>query len=500
MNREVELKFELGPDGPGSIERVPTLKAASRQEQDQRTVYYDTPGGKLRKRGFSLRVRKTPSGFVQTLKPLTPGAGLFARDEWETEVATIDPEVRALARTPLADLADGKRIKKLIPVVTSEMRRTSWLLNEPDSSLQLDLDQGLIEGGGREQTVAELEIEVRRGDPGAAARLARAISNATPLRIGVLSKAERGFALASGVAAKVRKAEPVSVDTRMSVAEGFAAIVSACLRHYRLNEPLVIAEMDPAALHQARVAMRRLRSALTLFKPVVSDADFPRLRQELRWFTNHLGDARNLDVYLAGGMIETGRAQLEAKRERAYRTVIRTMNSKRLRTLLLDLVLWASLGQWRSGVKSIGALPRYAVKRVDKLWGGIEAAGERLAIMDEDSRHRLRIEVKKMRYALEFFRALFRSEAEDQERFADSIEDLQESLGGLNDIVTARRFAMHDEAGDQRQERRLVRQAERAFRRLVEIGPYWQRAAWPLFTTGMKRRPRTVSPAWLEKP
>jgi inorganic triphosphatase YgiF len=444
-------------------------------------------------------VRSTPSGFVQTVKPLAPGAGLFARKEWEAEVESIDPNLGALADTPLADLADGKRLRKLVPVVTSEVRRTSWLLNEPDSSLQLDLDQGLIEGGGREQPVSELEIEVRRGDPEAAAQLARTISNSTPLRIGVLSKAERGFALASGAAGKVTKAEPVAVDARMSTAEGFVAIIAACLRHYRLNEPLVVAAKDAAALHQSRVAMRRMRSALTLFKPVLSDTEFPRLREELRWFTNRLGDARNLDVYLDDGANEKDRAEIEAKRDRAYRAVIRSTNSKRLRKLMLDLVLWASLGEWRSGVKSIGALPRYAVKRVDKLWNGIEAAGERLAIMDEDSRHRLRIEVKKMRYALEFFRALFRSEAQDQERFADAIEDLQESLGALNDIVTARRFALHDEADDQRKERRLVKQAERAFSELVEIGPYWQRAAWPLFTSGMKRRPRGVSPAWIEK-
>jgi inorganic triphosphatase YgiF len=337
----------------------------------------------------------------------------------------------------------------------------------------------LIEGGGREQPLAELEIEVRRGDPEVAARLARLIATSTPLRIGVLSKAERGFALASGAAGKVTKAEPVRVDVRMSVAEGFAAILTACLRHYRLNEPLVIASKDTAALHQSRVAMRRLRSALTLFKPVVSDGDFSRLREELRWFTGRLGDARNLDVYLQRDLDEASRAELEAKRERAYRAVIRSMNSARLRKLLLDLILWASLGQWRSGVKSIGALPRYALTRVDKLWGGIEAAGERLAIMDEDSRHRLRIEVKKLRYALEFFQALFRSEAHEQKRFGASVEDLQESLGALNDIVTARRFAFHDDAGDQRKEQRLVRQSERAFRRLAEIGPYWHRTTAP---------------------
>ena len=80
-------------------------------------------------------------------------------------------------------------------------------------------------------------------------------------------------------------------------------IANACIQHYRLNEPLVIATRDAAALHQTRVAMRRLRSAFTLFRPALHGAEYQRLRNELRWFTAQLGDARNLDVYLGAGPV-----------------------------------------------------------------------------------------------------------------------------------------------------------------------------------------------------
>ena len=126
---------------------------------------------------------------------------------------------------------------------------------------------------------------------------ARRLSERVPVRLGVLTKAERGARLSAGKSRKVTKSEAVDINSRMTVAEAFGVIVSACIKHYRLNEPLVIRDSKVEALHQARVAMRRLRSALTLFKPAIEDVEFEHLRQELRWFTGELGDARNIDVY-----------------------------------------------------------------------------------------------------------------------------------------------------------------------------------------------------------
>jgi CHAD domain-containing protein len=104
----------------------------------------------------------------------------------------------------------------------------------------------------------------------------------------------------------------------------------------------VIATQDPAALHQARVAMRRLRSAFTLFRPVIVDERFPELREDVRWFTDQLGHARNLDVLLkrTGDRSEALRTLLEAERERAYAQVLEALGSARLRRLMLDLVGW----------------------------------------------------------------------------------------------------------------------------------------------------------------
>ena len=204
----------------------------------------------------------------------------------------------------------------------------------------MDFDEGEIAGGDNSQRLCELELELLDGQAADLLAAARQIADEVPMRVGVLSKAERGFALADGTLGRVNKAVPLAVDARMTVGDAFALIAHACIRHYRLNEPLVIATQAPPVLHQARVAMRRLRSAFALFRPAIADGEYLRLREELRWFTSQLGDARNLDVYLERELQERERRALMRQRKRAYCQVIAAMGSQRLRDLLLDLVGW----------------------------------------------------------------------------------------------------------------------------------------------------------------
>src|SRR6266496_578905 len=181
-----------------------------------------------------------------------------------------------------------------------------------------------------------------------------------------MSKAERGFALADGKLSKPSKAQPVFLDRGMSVAEGFETIVAACLRHFRLNEPLVVDFRNIEGLHQARVAMRRLRSALALFRQAVCDQECGQLEDELNWFTAELGDARNLDVYLERSLTQDQRLFLEAQRENAYDLAIAAMESARFRRLMLDLVGWAAAGQWRGKSCTTKPLKPFMDRRIGR--------------------------------------------------------------------------------------------------------------------------------------
>jgi CHAD domain-containing protein len=274
----------------------------------------------------------------------------------------------------------------------------------------------------------------------------------------------------------------------MSAAEGFAAVFHACIRHFRLNEPLIVAARDATALHQARVAMRRLRAAFSLFRPVLRDVEFEPLREELRWFTAQLGEARNLDVYLQRLDVDhQDRARLTADREQAYSTIIATLDSQRFRDLMLSLLAWVELGKWRGRRKAREPLSLVAGRRIDRLWEKIEPGGAQLKQLAEEPRHRLRIDVKKLRYALEFVARLDPAGGADRKRFMGALEELQEELGELNDMATARQIsAGMSAAGDipsaethpdpTPEEERHLAKSQAAFRRLRKAGPFWRQS------------------------
>jgi CHAD domain-containing protein len=266
----------------------------------------------------------------------------------------------------------------------------------------------------------------------------------------------------------------------MTVAEGFQAIVTACLRHFRLNEPIVIAQRELEALHQSRVALRRLRSALALFRPVIAGRDLERFEDELRSFTAELGDARNLDVFLQRDLPEGERERLERKRECAYDTAIAALESPRFRLLILDLVSWAALGEWRRRKEAGEALRDFTNGRIDRLWKKIPRA-KKIAKMDDRERHHLRIQVKKLRYALEFVAALHADRRKPQKKFGKAMEDVQDSLGYFHDIVTARTVLAVKSwpiaPQGRNEERQHLRDARKSLRRLHKVGRYWRSEA-----------------------
>ena len=498
---EIELKLETDAGAGDRLRKHPLLSGCETKSGRQVSTYFDTEDGALRAAGFSLRVRQAGKRFIQTVKHQDAGsAGLYDRPEWEQEIESAEVDFAAVEQTPLSGVLTKKLRKRLAPVIRSEVKRTVWNLERSDGTVELTLDEGDISGGKSSDHVAEIEAELKQGEPAALFEVARALSSDVPMRIGVLTKAERGYALVDGTAGKAAKAERIVLDKGMTAAQGFAAIAHACLRHFRLNERLVTEKRDPIALHQARVAMRRLRSAFSLFRPVIADREFERLREELRWFTNQLGDARNLDVLLkrlqgkdSDAAAEALRRVLEERREQAYAGVIEALASVRLRRLMLDLVAWIEIGEWRSAnAAAARPMEKFAVKQLDKRWRKVKAGGRALAELDPEPRHQLRIQIKKLRYAVEFLASLQAGDeaAAARKAFLSALEEMQEQLGELNDVQTA-----HELLGDLLKGRKdaepmlryarrripelkadkaQIQAAEEAYRQLAAVGPFWR--------------------------
>ena len=457
--KEVELKLVLDP----SITRAETHRilrsvvATSGETRRLRSRYFDTSRQALRKHGRTLRVRQDGARRVQTLKAGIDG-GIFERGEWESEVAGEAPDLDALPNPDLArDLAD---LGPLQPVFETDVQRTVWDIRRGRAQIELAYDEGRVAADGRSDPIREIELELKAGTPMELFRLASTMATAGPVRIGVRSKSERGYGLLERRPERAEKAGKLVLDRGMDAGAAFRAIAWSCLRHFRLNEAILLARQDVEALHQARVAVRRLRSAFTLFKPVIACDELERLKRELRGVSRVLGDARNLDVYrtrtLAGEVEnrpnEPGLADLVARieedREHAYAKVLRRLRAKRFRLLMIDLAAFVEAGPWLSdGTRTeLREEPagRFASRILDKRRRRIAKRGRHLDRLEPAARHRVRIEAKKLRYACEFFGSL--SEGRKAKRlhksFVGALEDLQTCLGELNDIATGHEMAV----------------------------------------------------------
>lgn len=498
MHREIELKLEVEPGFSDRVRGSAPLAGIEPRVAAQHSVYFDTDRRSLGSAGFTLRIRRSDGRTVQTVKRQNGAtAGLFDRAEWEWELSDERPNVDLAAGTPLQRLV-GKPGIELRPVLETAFERRSWPVQHNGSLVSVTLDEGAIGGAGVDIPLVELELELQAGKASALFDLAEAIAAEVPVRIGVLSKSERGERLAAGTLGKAAKAEAMAIDPGFTVAQGFAAIAHSCLRHYRLNEPILLRGADVSALHQARVSMRRLRSSLSLFGSVLRDSRYDALREELRWFTGRLGDARNFDVFSKrlpkpGKSPRQGEAEVRSvlaeAREHAYGRALDAIRSRRVRELMLALLRWVEIGKWRGRRKAQQPLPPFAAARLDKRWAKVAEKGEILSRLGPDPLHRLRIDVKKMRYSAEFLSSLHggKGVAGRRKRFLRAAEDLQEVLGELNDAATARelvsslslaspdaRAFAETLIGREPDRAACISAAEKAYRKMRSAAPYWR--------------------------
>lgn len=460
MTTETELKLALEPRALERLRRHPVVRELKRGRGVTRTmtsVYFDTPDHRLHHAGASLRIRHVGRRRIQTLKSADgTGGGHMSRTEWEQEIATERPDAAVLRAADLALLKRAEVIDRLKPVFTTQVRRTTYRLGNGVWEAELALDHGAVEVGGRSEPLCEAELELKQGRPAHLFDLARRLMEDIPLRVTVGSKADRGYALATGERPRPVKAEPIPLTPGMTSADAFRAIGRACLRHLLVNEALLRGERHPESVHQMRVAMRRLRSALSVFGPMVATPGAEAVKAELKWLTGELGPARDLDVFLAEILgpvhaaysdepgMERLIAAFEHRRAAAYERALSAVETLRFTRMVLDVAAWIEDGDWRdpSGHGTVDA-PGILARPIEGLAADILEArrakvrkrGRHFAKLDAERRHRVRIQVKKLRYAVEFFQSLFGKKK--TKTFTRALTALQGHLGRLNDIAVA---------------------------------------------------------------
>lgn len=479
---ELELKLEVDADEIDRLVAVEILPSSPTKIIHQVSTYFDTPNQDLRAAGLSLRVRTADGRHVQTIKASGgAAAGLFVRPEWERDVAGFEPQLES--GTPILMLIGRETLKTIKPAFTVTITRRQWVVDHDGGTVELVADTGTVTAGDRATPVSELELELKGGSPTAIFALARALGGEIPLRLGVLSKAERGYRLIGPATLDAVKAEKLHLAADTSTAEAFAQIVGTCLRHFRLNETILRRSPDHEALHQTRVALRRLRSALSIFKPVVADDRFPHLASELKWLAGSLGPARDLDV-LRERLGEATNPALLVARDEAYTVALDALDSRRTRDLMIDMVEWTALGDWRSQPSDPEAVHApaaiFASEVIGKLRRRMKRRGRDLDHLDDEARHEVRITAKKLRYATGFFQSLYPYKPSRRrfKAFAKHLQALQDHLGNLNDLATApalmERYGLDQHTSLPAVEReQILSDATEAYERLMDAKRFW---------------------------
>ncbi len=454
MSTEIELKLSLPADAFKDARNHPVLATAEPAE-DRRTldnVYFDTPGLELRRERIALRIRRTGKQDLQTVKCAAASlGGLSHRPEWEQPYngkAFDFSQVDAAAVRDRLESLQGL----LVPVFTTRFERETLRIRPRNgASILVMLDRGSIIAADQEAPLAELELELETGTPTDLFEIAIALARDLPLLPEDISKAQRGYALFQHQAQKPRRAGPSPITPGTSALAAFRAVGFDTLAMWQANEGHLHDPGNTEFVHQARVALRRLRSAFALFSRALPEETVSHWKPRLAALTNALGGARDADVVhdvllepiLASGPIGDDLQRLTTlvahARERARNAM--TDGGGRGAAMLELAALLHSLPE--SGGDSIESLACEALRRTRrKARASLEAAESG----DVAQLHPLRIVLKRLRYGLEFFAPLWPESAVS--RYAKSLATLQEDLGEINDATMGNRLLAELAADD----------------------------------------------------
>lgn len=487
MASEVELKLEVPASAASAALRLPWLRKLATgpvKREKLISVYFDTRKFKLRRHGLTLRVRRIGRKRIQTIKADSNGAeGAFGRKEWEDEIECDEPDLKRVEGTALAPLAKGLR-KKLRPIFETVVARSTLTIDAGDTMTEIAADGGKIKAPGHSEAIHEIELELKKGSPAKLADVTERLAKTVRATLGLKSKAERGYALIDDAPSRASSAEKIVLDRGLSAAAGLKAIGHSCLRHIAANRDPIL-DGDPEGVHQMRVGLRRLRAALSLFKDLLHDQETENLKADLRWLTEQMGPARDFDVFVREAVAplqaETGnpeiailKCDLEHQREAGFERAREAVESDRYRQIVLRTGLWLIAGDRTTDPDPLRQVQHTRALRdfVGELLTGrtrkITRRVKKIESLDDGLRHKLRIAVKKLGYAVEFFESLFdeKKTRSDRKAFEQALKDLQGALGKLHDVAVHEQFAsrmVH-------QRRHTTRPSEKAFAMGFVIG------------------------------
>lgn len=449
--RETEVKLEAPPATlRAAFGLAPFAGVTPGRGRIFETTYFDTADNALSRADMALRVRRLGRRRVMTFKwRPRDGGDAFTRGEREAVVHSDTPQPDLLGHDAAAMIAEATGGALLERRSQTIFRRRIAIVEHNGARIEAALDEGRILAGARRARIAELELELKHGD---AAALFDFAASLTPygFRVAAAPKGLRGHWLATNETPSETRATAPALSRSSALDDAVAAILAANLQHFVANWPALSPDC-PEAVHQMRVALRRLRSALGLFNKAMPHEGFARFREEAKRIASAMGDARDQDVLRDLVVRGPARALGDAayfepllkasakKRAAAYRNVRALIEAPETSQFVLDLQSMIEQRDWRTahGDAVARKAPEFAAQALDRLYKRARHRGRRLVDLEPEQRHDARIALKNLRYAADFFAKLF-GRGRGARKFQRAIGDLQDALGAYNDSIVAR--------------------------------------------------------------
>ena len=451
---EAEWQFDVSDLGPADewLSHPPLalpLALTSGVAKEHLDTYYDTADWRIYHGGYALRLRRQNDRAELTLKSLNSRqAGFSTRREVTQQLASIDDIVIEQLDGPVGDRVRALRgcqsINPLFSAITRRKTYGLWSEGRQIGEVALDNTTYIGETFDDQSQLLRVEIESSNGEIDRLEPFVALLSNDLMLEAATGSKFVTGLAISGLSPTELVTLSGTTFDRESTITDVAYAILRRQLTELIRRESGTRLGDDEEELHDMRVAARRMRAALSLFATFLSPA-FELMREELRWVAAALGEVRDLDVQLGeisgwmarvdeedrdalGGLLDELRRRRAISRER----LLTVLNSERYERFIADFV--ALLEKDEDAMTSglvLSIAPDLVLRRQSKFRKKADRIKPDSA---NEAFHAVRIDAKRLRYALEFFSPLYGESVADYIRQVVFVQDL---IGKHQDAIVA---------------------------------------------------------------
>ena len=441
---EIELKFQLNEQARHSIDAQ--LRAEGGKSKLLAAYYFDTVAGTLAQAGFSLRLRKEGRVWFQTLKSARSAASAVRGEHNVRLRGKVQPPLDPVLH---AETEDGIRLQRLLSHsadttlacrYATHIRRLSVQIGTRNR-VEYALDHGEISAQPDSNApplvlpVCELEIELVSGPVRGVLSAARKLLAHSGVYIDARSKAQRGDALANGsLIVSAARATPLNANGS-SLKALVEAVLTNCAHQILVNASQIasVEGGGPEHVHQLRVGLRRLRSAIALFKKFVGP-DIVAWDAKAKQFAAGFSGNRDIDVMTEGLWPRLRAAGAPLVELPVHDNVLPPG----------DLIREAATQEWMlellavelQGLEKVTEGEWSLVLPVIRGWSRqCKKDALRFESFDFEQRHRLRKRLKRLRYALEFIESELPSKV--YKRYSKALTNVLNDLGEYNDLRVA---------------------------------------------------------------